>query len=89
MLAAIATISSKTSGQVCLGAQVKLNPVAPGRICPRLAAVPRVPRPKTTVKQNPGRVLLEFCRDHRHDVLRFTTGTTTWPTNNLSERGTT
>jgi transposase len=52
-----------------------------------LAAVRRVPGPKTTVRQNPGRELLEFCRDRRGDVLRFTTGTTIWPTNNLSERG--
>jgi transposase len=52
-----------------------------------LAAVPRVPGPKTTVKQKPGRELLEFCRDHRGDVLRFAAGTSVWPTNNLSERG--
>jgi transposase len=52
-----------------------------------LAAVPRVPGPKTTVKQETGRELLEFCRDHRDDVLRFASGTTVWPTNNLSERG--
>jgi hypothetical protein len=52
-----------------------------------LSAVPRIPGPKTTVKQTPGRELLEFCRDRRDDVLRFTTDTTVWPTNNLSERG--
>ena len=52
-----------------------------------LAAVPRVPGPKNTVKQKPGRELLEFCRDHRDDVFRFTTDTAVWPTNNLSERG--
>ena len=39
------------------------------------------------MKQKPGRELLEFCRDHRDDVLRFTTGTSIWPANNLSERG--
>ncbi len=39
------------------------------------------------MKQRPGRELLEFCRDHRDDVLRFTTDTSIWPTNNLSERG--
>jgi transposase len=52
-----------------------------------LACVPRVPGPKNTVKQRPGREMLEFCRDRRADVLRFTTDTTIWPTNNLSERG--
>ena len=52
-----------------------------------LAAVPRVPGPKNTVKQKPGRELLEFCRDRRDDVLRFATDTSVWPTNNISERG--
>jgi transposase len=52
-----------------------------------LSAVPRVPGPKNAVKQKPGREMLEFCRDRRADVLRFTADTTIWPTNNLSERG--
>jgi transposase len=52
-----------------------------------LAAVPRVPGPKNTVKQKPGREMLEFCRDRQDDVLRFTTDTSVWPTNNISERG--
>jgi len=52
-----------------------------------LASVPRVPGAKTTVKQQPGRELLEFCRDRQDDVLRFTTDTRIWPTNNISERG--
>ena len=52
-----------------------------------LASVPRVPGPKNTTKQRPGRELLEFCRDRRDDVLRFTTDTSIWPTNNISERG--
>jgi transposase len=52
-----------------------------------LASVPRVPGAKTTVKQKPGRELLEFCRDRQDDVLRFTTDTRIWPTNNISERG--
>jgi hypothetical protein len=38
-----------------------------------LASVPRVPGPKNSTKQKPGRELLEFCRDRRSDVLRFTT----------------
>ena len=52
-----------------------------------LASVPRVPGPKNTVKQKPGRELLEFCRDRRSDVLLFTEDTSVWPTNNISERG--
>jgi hypothetical protein len=52
-----------------------------------LAAVSRVPGPRNTVKQKPGRELLEFCRDRQADVLRFAAGTSVWPTNNLSERG--
>jgi transposase len=52
-----------------------------------LSSVSRVPGPKNTVKQKPGRELLEFCRDRQADVLRFTADTTVWPTNNISERG--
>ena len=52
-----------------------------------LASVPRVPGPKNQVRQKPGRELLEFCRNRRDDVLRFTKDTSVWPTNNLSERG--
>jgi transposase len=52
-----------------------------------LASVPRVPGPKNSVKQKPGRELLEFCRDRRSDVLLFTEDTSVWPTNNISERG--
>ena len=36
-----------------------------------LASVPRVPGPKNSTKQKPGRELLEFCRDRRSDVLLF------------------
>jgi len=52
-----------------------------------LASVPRVPGPKNSTKQKPGRELLEFCRDRRSDVLLFTEDTSVWPTNNISERG--
>jgi len=52
-----------------------------------LASVPRVPGPANTVKQKPGRELLEFCKDRRSDVLLFTEDTSVWPTNNISERG--
>ena len=52
-----------------------------------LAAVPRIPGPKNSTAQHPGRELLEFCRDREDDVLRFTTDTRIWPTNNISERG--
>jgi len=51
-----------------------------------LSQVPRVPGPRHSTAQRPGRELLEFCRDHEHDVLRFTTDTRIWPTNNISER---
>jgi transposase len=46
-----------------------------------LASVPRVPGPKNSTKQKPGRELLEFCRDRRSDVLLFTEDTGVWPTN--------
>jgi transposase len=52
-----------------------------------LASVPRVPGPKNSTKQKPGRELLEFCRDRRSGVLLFTEDTSVWPTNNISERG--
>jgi transposase len=52
-----------------------------------LSAVPRVPGPKNQVRQHVGRELLEFCRSREEDVLRFTTSTSVWPTNNISERG--
>ena len=31
--------------------------------------------------------MLEFCRDREADILRFTTDTGVWPTNNISESG--
>jgi len=49
-----------------------------------LASVPRIPGPKHSTKQKPGRELLEFCRDRRDDALRFATDTTIWPTNDLA-----
>jgi transposase len=52
-----------------------------------LAAVSRVPGPKNKTRQQPGRELLEFCKTRQADVLRFTTDTSVWPTNNISERG--
>jgi transposase len=51
-----------------------------------LSDVPRVPGPRSTTAQRPGRELLEFCRDRENDVLRFTADTRIWPTNNISER---
>ena len=45
------------------------------------------PGPRSSTAQPPGRALLEFCRDREPDVLRFTTDTRIWPTNNISERG--
>jgi transposase len=54
-----------------------------------LSGVPRIPGPKATTAQHPGRDLLEFCSAAgREDaVLQFTRDTSVWPTNNLSERG--
>src|SRR4249920_1141321 len=52
-----------------------------------LAQVPANPGPRSSTKQPPGRVLLEFCRDRETDVLLFVTDTRIWPTNNISERG--
>ena len=52
-----------------------------------LASVPRVPGPKNSTKQKPGRDLLEFCKERRDDVTRFCDDTRIWPTNNISERG--
>ena len=58
-----------------------------GAITVALAGVPRIPGPKNSTKQHPGRDMLEFCRDRDADVLRFTTDTDVWPTNNISESG--
>jgi transposase len=44
------------------------------------------PGPRSCTAQPLGRALLEFCRDREDDVLRFTTDTRIWPTNNISER---
>ncbi len=52
-----------------------------------LSGVPRIPGPKHSTAQHPGRDLLEFCRDRQDDVLRFARDTRIWPTNNISERG--
>jgi transposase len=46
-----------------------------------LADVPRIPGPKSSTAQHPGRDLLEFCRDHQADVTRFCYDTRVWPTN--------
>jgi transposase len=51
-----------------------------------LSQVPRVPGPRNSTAQHPGRDLLEFCRDREDDVLRFCGDTRIWPTNNISER---
>ncbi len=52
-----------------------------------LSDIPRIPGPRNTTGQHPGRDLLEFCKNREDDVLRFTTDTRIWPTNNISERG--
>jgi Transposase IS66 family len=53
----------------------------------KLIAALRIPGPKNSTAQHPGRELLEFCRDREDAVLWFTTDTQVWPTNNISERG--
>jgi len=52
-----------------------------------LSDVPRIPGPKHSTAQHPGRDLLEFCHHRQDDVLRFCYDTRVWPTNNISERG--
>jgi len=50
-----------------------------------LSDVPRIPGPKRSTAQHPGRDLLEFCHARQADVLRFCHDTAVWPTNNISE----
>jgi transposase len=52
-----------------------------------LSDVPRIPGPKHSTAQHPGRDLLEFCHHREEAVLRFCRDTRIWPTNNISERG--
>src|ERR1017187_7694008 len=52
-----------------------------------LSSVPRIPGPKNTTAQHPGRDLLEFCSGRQADVTRFCSDTRIWPTSNISERG--
>jgi transposase len=52
-----------------------------------LSDVPRIPGPRHSTAQHPGRDLLEFCQHRQDDVLRFCRDTVVWPTNNISERG--
>ena len=54
---------------------------------PGLASVPRVPGPKNSTRQRPGRELLEFCSDRRRRRAPIHRDTSIWPTNNISERG--
>jgi transposase len=51
-----------------------------------LADLPRIPGPKSTTAQLPGRCLLEALRDRQDDVLRFVSDTAIPPTNNQAER---
>ena len=44
-------------------------------------------RPQEQHERAPGRDMPEFCRDREADVLRSTTDTDVWPTNNISESG--
>jgi hypothetical protein len=51
-----------------------------------LSDLPRIPGPKGSTGQHPGRDLLEFCHDREADVTRFCFDVRVWPTNNISER---
>jgi hypothetical protein len=51
-----------------------------------LSDLPRIPGPKGSTAQHPGRDLLEFCSGRQTDVTRFCFDTRVWPTNNISER---
>jgi transposase len=51
-----------------------------------LSDLPRIPGPKNSTAQHPGRDLLEFCSRHHDDVTRFCYDIRVWPTNNISER---
>ena len=80
---------ARDAGQACIPA-VAADPLITEfrrAVTVGLSAVPRIPGPKHSTAQHPGRDLLEFCRDREDDVLRFTTDTRIWPTNNISERG--
>jgi transposase len=46
-----------------------------------LSDVPRIPGPKHSTAQHPGRDLLEFCHHRQDHVIRFTRDTRVWPTN--------
>jgi Transposase IS66 family len=69
------------------GGQVRAARARTPRVFANLIQRARIPGPKNSTAQHPGRELLEFCRDREDDVPRFTTDTRVWPTNNISERG--
>jgi hypothetical protein len=80
--------TARADGQVQIDPQLraKLTKEFRDAIKVGLSQVPRVPGPRRSTAQRPGRELLEFCRDREHDVLRFCGDTRIWPTNNISER---
>jgi transposase len=84
-----ASNQARDAGQTEIAAAVRSPLVNSFRHAVRvgLAQVRPNPGPRHRTAQPPGRALLEFCRDHEPDVLRFTTDTRIWPTNNISERG--
>jgi hypothetical protein len=51
-----------------------------------MSDLPRIPGPRGSTGQHPGRDLLEFCHDREADVTRFCFDARVWPTNNISER---
>ena len=79
---------ARDAGQATIAAPVAEPLISEFRHAIRvgLSEVRAVPGPRSCTAQPPGRTLLEFCRDRENDVLRFTTDTRIWPTNNISER---
>jgi transposase len=80
--------TARDTGQSAIAEQVRDKLALEFRQAVRvgLSQVPRVPGPRNSTAQRPGRELLEFCRTRENDVLRFSLDTRIWPTNNISER---
>ncbi|WP_261563401.1 IS66 family transposase [Frankia tisae] len=80
--------TARDAGQAQLPAEAArpLTAEFRGAVRVGLAQVPRTPGPASTTRQPAGRPLLECLRDREDDVLRFSTDTRVWPTNNTSER---
>lgn len=78
--------AARDAGQARIPAPAQRSAVAAFRkaVTDGLAAIPR--QNGTRAKQLPARCLLECLNERESDVLRFTTDSRIWPTNNISER---